>query len=204
MQDGRYDSEFPYSNASEQLAEISESVKMLSYISYYKTYVFNENQNLKIADINKKNIKQLSQDEAYFNESVTGTATIIYYNGENVALLTCAHIGNFPDTVYTYFNPEDEIKIVKQISVKVRDHYFVNDIPTDDDFKIIASDTKRDLAILATKINDPYNRIKSFKYPFGDSKSLELGNFVYIIGYPMGHKMITRGIVSNTLDYKSH
>ncbi len=46
LNDGRYDSEFPYSNASEQLEEISNSVKMLNYIAYYKSYLFNENQNV--------------------------------------------------------------------------------------------------------------------------------------------------------------
>lgn len=203
--DGRYDSEFPYSNASEQLEDISRSVKMLSYIAYYKTYLFDESQAVKIADLtSRRNIKNLAQDEVYFNESVTGTATIIYYDGNDVALLTCAHIGNYPDTVITYFNPESNDKIIKQISVKVRDNYFVNEIPGQDEFKLVVSDSKKDLAILTKKVtNDPFQRIIPFRYPFGESENLELGNFVYIIGYPMGHKMITRGIVSNTRDVNS-
>jgi len=201
LEDGRYDSEFPYNNASEQLAEISNSVKMLSYIAYYKAYLFSEDQNIKYTEINKKNIKKLSIDAQFFNESVSGTATIMYYDNENVGLLTCAHIGNYPDTVVTYFNPEIENKIVKQISVKVRDHYFVNEIPGTGDFDVIVSDNKRDLAILRKKVTkDPFHQLKPLKYPIGNSENLELGNFVYIIGYPMGHNMITRGIVSNTRD----
>lgn len=204
LEDGRYDSEFPYNNASEQLEEIAKSVKMLSYISYYQAYLFNEDQQLKVNNITKRNIKDLAQDEIYFSESVTGTATIIYYDGEDVALLTCAHIGNYPDTVITYFDPKSEEKIIKQMSVKVREHFFVNELPGQGDLEIVVSDSKKDLAILSKKVtNDPFQRIKPFKYPFGNSGNLELGNFVYIIGYPMGHKMITRGIVSNTRDAKS-
>lgn len=204
LADGRYDSEFPYSNASEQLEEIAKSVKILSYIAYYKAYLYDEDQNLKISDIDKRTIKKIAKEEFYFSESVTGTATIIYYDGENVGLLTCAHIGNYPDSVVTYFDPEAENKVIKQISVKVRDNYFVNEIPGKDNFEIVVSDNKKDLAILKKRAtNDPFQRIKPFKYPFGDSGKLELGNFVYIIGYPMGHKMITRGIVSNTRDNMS-
>jgi len=204
LSDGRYDSEFPYSNASDQLEEISNSVKMLNYISYYKAYLFNEDQKLENNNLNKTNINELAVDEVYFNDSVSGTATVIFYNGEQVGLLTCAHIGNQPDTIFTYFDEKDNPKYIKQISIKVREHYFINEIPGDDELKIVVSDSKRDLAILTKKVgNDPFQRIKQFKYPFGNSENLELGNFVYIIGYPMGHKMITRGIVSNTLDIKS-
>ncbi len=57
LKDGRYDSEFPYRNASENLEEISNSVKMLNYIAYYKTYLFNENQKIINSDIRKRELK---------------------------------------------------------------------------------------------------------------------------------------------------
>ncbi len=206
LSDGRYDSEFPYKNASEQLEEISNSIKMLNYIAYYKTYLFDENQKVLQSDLNNKNIKDKAIDEVYFNESVSGTATIIFYDGIKVGLLTCAHIGDFPDTVLTYFEPPmgQKKQIIQRMAIKVREHYFVNEIPGDEDFEVVVSDKKRDLAILTKKaISDPFQTIRPFRYPIGESNKLELGNFVYIIGYPMGHKMITKGIVSNTRDNKS-
>ena len=36
-----------------------------------------------------------------------------------------------------------------------------------------------------------------FKYPTGKASELEWGNFVYVIGYPRGEKMLSYGIVSN-------
>ncbi len=206
LSDGRYDSEFPYRNSSKQLEEIANSVKMLNYIAYYKAYYFNENQNINIDDLNSKKIIDKAQDIVYFNETVSGTATIIFYDGIKVGLLTCAHIGSYPDTLYNYFESfsEKSPRIVKNMAIKVREHYFVNEIPGEIDFEVIATDKKRDLAILSKKAtNDPFQRIKPFKYPIGESSNLELGSFVYIIGYPMGHKMITRGIVSNRRDNES-
>ncbi len=206
LNDGRYDSEFPYKNASDELEEISNSVKMLNYTAYYKAYLFSENQKILRSDINNKNIKDRAADEVYINETVSGTATIIFYDGVKVGLLTCAHIGNFPDTVLTYFeSPAGQKKqIIQQMNIKLREHYFVNEIPGDGDFEVVISDRKRDLALLTKRaFNDPFQRIKPFKYPLGESDDLELGSFVYVIGYPRGHKMITKGIVSNTRDDKS-
>lgn len=204
LEDGRYDSEFPYNNASDQLEDISKSVKMLNYISYYKAYLLKESQNITNSNISEKNLEDISADNIYFNNSVSGTATIIFHDGTKVALLTCAHIGNQPDTVFTYFDENAKVKMIKQVSIKVREHYYVNEIPGEDEFETIAIDNRRDLAILMKNVSrDPFQDVRQFRYPFGDSKKLELGNFVYIIGYPMGHKMITRGIVSNTRDVKS-
>lgn len=206
LNDGRYDSEFPYRNASEQLEEISNSIKMLNYIAYYKAYIFSENQEVLQSDINNKKIKDKAIDVVYFNETVSGTATIIFYDGVKVGLLTCAHIGDSPDTVLTYFEPfaEQKKQIIRQMSIKIREHYYVNEIPGEGDFEVVVSDKKRDLALLAKKaLHDPFQKIRPFKYPIGESRDLELGSFVYIIGYPMGHKMITKGIVSNTRDKKS-
>jgi hypothetical protein len=206
LNDGRYDSEFPYKNASEQLEEISNSVKMLNYIVYYKAYLFSENQKMLQSDKNKKRKIDKAIDIVYFNETVSGTATIIFYDGIKVGLLTCAHIGDFPDTVLTYFEPPigQKKQIIKKMAIKIREHYYVNEIPGEGDFEVVVSDKKRDLALLAKKaLHDPFQKIRSFKYPFGKSSDLELGSFVYIIGYPMGHKMITKGIVSNTRDKKS-
>lgn len=206
LSDGRYDSEFPYRNASEQLEEISRSIKMLNYIVYYKAYLFSENQKVFRSDLINKKIKDKAVDELYFNETVSGTATIIFYDGVKVGLLTCAHIGDFPDTVLTYFEPPagQKKQIIQRMAIKLREHYYVNEIPGDGDFEVVVSDKKRDLALLSKRVlQDPFQEIRPFKYPFGESSDLELGSFVYIIGYPMGHKMITKGIVSNTRDDKS-
>ena len=43
LNDGLYDSEFPYKGCSKQLQQISESVKLVNSIAYYRGYIFSEN-----------------------------------------------------------------------------------------------------------------------------------------------------------------
>lgn len=63
--------------------------------------------------------------------------------------------------------------------------------------KILAIDVNQDIAILGEEVDKEKNReVHVFNYPMGDSDELEWGSFVYIIGYPSGYQMITRGIVS--------
>ena len=37
-----------------------------------------------------------------------------------------------------------------------------------------------------------------FSYPWGNSSELEWGSFVYVFGFPMNYKMVTKGIVSKS------
>lgn len=208
LSDGRYDSEFPYKNSSEEIEIIANSVKQLNYIAYYKAYSFPESFNLKKSDFEEnKTVKRKAIDQIYFNESVSGTATIVYNDGSKVGLLTCAHIGDFPDTVFTYFqsNQKGDDLIIQSVGLKVREHFYVNEIPGGSEFEVIAKDSQKDLALLGRPfVGDPYRLIKPLSIPMGNPKDLEWGSFVYIIGYPIGHKMVTKGIVSNPRDDESN
>jgi S1-C subfamily serine protease len=62
---------------------------------------------------------------------------------------------------------------------------------------ILAAEPKKDLAILGVSGLRSTHRIFFLDYPLGESRSLEWGSFVYLMGYPMGFQMITQGIVSN-------
>ena len=73
-----------------------------------------------------------------------------------------------------------------------------------EDFDVLAIDNLNDIAILGSEINEgDLDRVKVFPYPSGKSKELEWGSFVYIMGYPLGLQMITRGIVSNPTKAKN-
>ncbi|MDX1701216.1 MAG: hypothetical protein R3250_11390, partial [Melioribacteraceae bacterium] len=39
LQDGKYDSEFPYKGASDELREISQAVHRINSTAFYKTYL---------------------------------------------------------------------------------------------------------------------------------------------------------------------
>ncbi len=201
--DGQYDTEFPYKECAEQLGQISQSIKQINYIAYYKSYIFTKDQDIKTHHLESAIDNKLYSDIIYSNETVSGTATIIFYEDNNLALLTCAHVGNYPDTVISYHEHKTGIakRSIQNISVKIRDHYFVNGIPNIAELTPLAIDEEKDIAILGKKhVLDPFRQIRVLQYPAGKSNELDWGSFVYIFGYPMGHKMVTKGIVSNPDD----
>jgi S1-C subfamily serine protease len=59
-------------------------------------------------------------------------------------------------------------------------------------------DEGKDIALMGFHIdgNEPIG-IHKISYPFGEAKKLEWGSFVYMIGYPKGVELITKGIVSS-------
>jgi S1-C subfamily serine protease len=199
LNDGKYDSEFPYKNASKELNEISQTVRKLSSIAYYKSYVFDKNSNIMKSDLKNFNYRDKAVKEVYFNNSVIGSATVISYEGRRITLLTCAHIVDFADTIYTYFSTESGMRtpFLQSIAIKQKQNNFVADLPEKGELEILAMDTELDIALLGrTFTGDSHFPIAVFNYPFGKAAKLEWGSFVYLMGYPKGYLMVTRGIVS--------
>ncbi|KAB2880408.1 trypsin-like peptidase domain-containing protein [bacterium] len=199
LADGKYDSEFPYKDCSKQLSEIVETVKMINATAFYKTYTFSEKSQIGIRDINESVLKEKSIQITYPHSFVVGTATVIYYQDVRVALLTCAHIIDFPDTMISYYSKDDNGHgFIQSISFKDRQINFIKDLPEGGELEILAIDNAQDIAILGRKFDHrPESAIPVFTYPIGKSKDLNWGTFIYIVGYPMGFKMITKGTVSS-------
>ena len=199
LSDGKYDSEFPYRNCSEQLEEIAGSLVKLDVLVFYHTYSFSLDNKISLETIHNKNTKiaDLASAKDVFSETVGGTAVTIYYSDSRIAFLSCAHIIDYPDTVITYFpSPDDDY--IQLIGIKAKQQNSISNIPSGEKLEVIAMDRKSDIAILGKNVSgERKNDITVFSYPMGDSEELDWGSFVYIMGYPMGHAMITRGIVSD-------
>ncbi len=200
LTDGKYDSEFPYKNCSEQLETVSQSVKLVNVLVYYKNYFVDEKFTLTKKEINSENFEAVTYKKGVYHRTASGTATIIHGTNGNVALLTCAHIINFPDTVYTYKIDEkgNVTNIVESISIKTKQTNYINDFPEGGDVDIILVDELNDLAVIGKRfLQYKLNQFPVFNYPLGEAKKLEWGSFIYALGYPMNYKMITKGIVSS-------
>ena len=199
LSDGKYDSEFPYRNCSDQLDDIYGSLVKLDVLVFYETYTFLPEQEVDISMVrrNKGMLKELAASADIFSESVGGTALVIHYSEERFAALTCAHTVDYPDTVITRF-PYPDNNYIDLIGIKVRQQNSIGKLQTDGNVEVVASDTRTDIAILGSAVEGKVQKdIHVFHYPLGDSQELEWGSFVYIMGFPMGHAMITRGIVSD-------
>jgi len=201
LSDSKYDSEFPYNSCSKQLEEISRSIKLISCVAYYKSYVFTEDMKITFPDLKTIDIKTKSEKTIFYNNTSSGTGTVIYSQGRNIALLTCAHVVSFPDTVVTYFQKEEGVlsPFIQSVSIKAEQTNFVPEIPERGYVDILVMDKNADLAIVGKRLNSVtanFN-VPEFSYPNGKAAELEWGDFVYVFGFPMNMKMISKALVSS-------
>lgn len=199
LNDGRYDTEFPYKTCSKQIGEIARTIKKVHCIAEYKTYIFPPEMMVTKSQVDKKLLRDNRVRKKFDSESVIGTATVIYYDEQKIGLLASAHVLNYPDTIWGFYEGlyEEKDEVVQTFSVKSRQLNYVRDLPITKNLEILAMDVDLDIALLGQSIDKSRNRpVFVFDYPIGNSDELEWGSFVYIIGYPSGYQMITRGIVS--------
>ena len=101
--DGKYDSEFPYINASKYLEEISDCIRLINSIAFYTSYVFDSNSLITIDELKKVDFEKKAIQKVYFNRTASGTATLIYKGQDKILFLTVAHVVSFEDTLISFF-----------------------------------------------------------------------------------------------------
>ena len=199
LQDGKYDSEFPYKGSSQELENLSKTVQRINSTAFYKTYVFNSESEIRLSQING-NISALAISEGYADQTSSGSGTIIYAKDGKVALLTCAHVVNYPDTIISYHRDEfgNLTDLIEAIFIKSRQTIYVPGFPEGSEFEIIASNKNLDIALVGRDYKSLSGyKFPEFNFPIGHSKELEWGTFVYVFGYPLNYQMVTKAIVSS-------
>jgi hypothetical protein len=75
---------------------------------------------------------------------------------------------------------------------------YVSDFPESGELDVILKDKNMDIALLGRRYSSNETlRMTTFNYPWGNSTELEWGSFIYVFGFPMNYKMISKGIVSS-------
>ncbi|MCB9208309.1 MAG: trypsin-like peptidase domain-containing protein [Ignavibacteriales bacterium] len=197
--DGKYDSDFVQISENKKLDELVNSVKMLNCIAYYESYTFSFSSNLKKENLSKPTFKKIAISESHSTETASGTATIIYSDNEKAALLTCAHIIDFPDTLITFFkdNFGKSTDIIESISIKTKQTNLLPEYTFLNKVEILAVDNSSDIAVIGSNIKKNNSQIfNTFKLKAGNAEELTWGTKVYMLGFPLNYKMITSGIVS--------
>ncbi len=200
--DGKYDSHFPLQPTSEHLQRISQSVHMISSFTFYRTYIFDLKSAVTRSQINGPDfsISERAIDETISQKPGSGTSTIIYADRKKILLLTCLHIIDEPDTAITYYYDYGgkETQFIQTVSTRVRTNITVPSIPSIGKIEIIAKDKINDLALVSLELTRiaPFPE-KTFNYRWGNTEELELGTFVYLLGFPNGKKMLSTAVVSS-------
>lgn len=196
--DGRYDLAFPFGANSDALEKVLTSVKLLNATAYYESYRFPFEAKVRLKDIHPDMLTQGGYPKTVYNDYAVGTATVIYQRQRRVAVLSCAHVVHFPDTVITYYESPDgnAAPYVYRIAMKKRQRHFIADLRHGEDFDILAIDHQLDVAILGKELLTSLTDTYVLDYPLGKATQLEWGSLLYLFGFPSGKKMITTGLVS--------
>jgi hypothetical protein len=197
--DGKYDSGFPHGNSGPQLAAVAASIQKVDVLVFYNTFEFPSGSRLSLDSIrsSKSNLSNLALNTNVFSEAAGGTTLLIYTGADRIALLGCAHVVDFPDTLVSYHPPPDD-QFVSAIGLKVRQQINASGIRGGSELEVLAIDSKDDIVLLGKTMEaGTTHEYTAFSYPLGKSEELEWGNFVYVLGFPMGQRMVGHGIVSD-------
>jgi hypothetical protein len=198
--DGRYDSHPPLQPVSEHLARIGESVKMLSTVAYYRTYVIPASERLTAGAVTPAVLSRFAAGATYTNTALAASALVLSCRARRVLLLSTAHVLDFPDTTLAFHADAEgrQGPFVRAVSVKEKQVNYVAVLPDGGELDILAIDPALDVALLGRMFSsDPCLTLKPLAVPRGSAGELEWGTHVFIFGYPSGQRMVTSGIVSS-------
>jgi len=194
IQDGKYDSGPNGKSIGTTIKYLSESVKKIDVLTFYKTWEFPKNSEYTKDYLSKISPKEIAISSNVNNESASGTAFVVYFHNYLSGFLTCAHVVEKPDIIYTFFD-EDQT-IVRSMSFKIRQQIFISDMHGENSVEVVAIDTKKDLAFLKKKLDINDASLKPFNFTVGSTDKLEWGSEIYVLGYPLGNLMLTKGVIS--------
>ncbi|MCF7803788.1 MAG: serine protease [Candidatus Marinimicrobia bacterium] len=197
--DRKYDSRYPASDVSNTLGEMVKSVRKINSMAFYRSFTISEESKLRRSEIRREYVKQIAIEDTIYDQTVLGTATVLHAEDRWLVALTCAHIIDFPDTIIRYYpepgNPSE--RNVQMVAFKIRQQNSIPSFPNDAKVEVLAENRRLDAALIGVRFEyNPENPVPVFPFPAGKSRQLNWGHFVYLAGYPMSTRMITRGIVS--------
>jgi len=203
-----YQTGFPLRDSSQALELAFQSVKRVQSRASYDTYVFARDNAPLETDPLSPEVLASAVDTVSSSQERAASAVVLSRTGRNVTLVTVAHVLAFPDTIVEYFDAdEDRIglppaltppRLVESVSLKTQQTNWVLELPEVDSFEILATEARGDVALIGLEYRegeDPGD-VEPLRLGIGNSDRLVWGSFVYVLGYPRGYPMVTRGVVS--------
>ncbi len=193
-----YTSSFPSKDVSRQLSQIQKSVQRITSTVFYNTYFF-DSGNITMQDIQEAaNTEALASGKSTIDHSKAGTAISILQNGRFTTLVTAQHVLSFPDTIVVYREEKNIPKgtYVESIGVKKSQRSFLISDSEILSIDLLAEDPLRDIALIKVDRSENSSHAPPLPISTGKAQDMRLGSFLYVLGFPLGSPMITRGIVS--------
>lgn len=195
-----YTSAFPDHDVSSELKKAQQSIVRIVSTAFYDNYAFDE-QYITMDDIRTNKLENISTDYFSSKESTAGTSIILDQNSNNSLLLTAEHTVSFPDTAVAYYENDNlpQQKFVESVSIKRRQTNLAFLDTELESFEVISSNSRLDVALLNVELGLDKNLDQhELMINPGNSDLLRLGSFLYILGFPKGYPMVTRGLASSS------
>lgn len=198
--DGKYDIIEPFGENAAAIERLMDTVHMISVTAYYVTYTFPFEDRIRNKDLTEELLNSGKYKKGRKTKSSVGTSALIYSEQNRAAVITCAHVIDFPDTIHTYYKEDinDTTLFLYQIGIKIRQQNYVADLPQGGGFKPLAVSKEMDIAILGKQFvwTPERSKLPVLSLPVGTASELTWGNRVFLIGFPAGKRMLTTGLVS--------
>lgn len=200
-----YHTAFPATDVSGSLEEILDSVKRIRVTTDYDVYFFADDDAPSADVALDESVLARAVDTTRVSEDRAASAVVLSRTDQNIALLTADHAVHRADTLVEHFTPEVEVaglasERIRSVAIKQRQTNWILNLPDMDPFEILARDELADLALIGVEFPEGHEALEEV-VPLaaapGDPDRLSWGSFVYVLGFPSGYPMVTRGIVSD-------
>lgn len=175
--------------------EIERSILKLTCSAYYENYYYDPP--LRLNSIIPQD--SLFIEKKFTTNSVAGTGLILVQHIDKILILTCQHIFDFEDTLKTYYIDKNKkvTNYLQSLSIKYGQTIYVSHRNgTISRAKIVAQDAETDIALIETKAVENVLSEFPFQGRFNNGSKIELGQEVYLLGFPKSHFLITKGLAS--------
>lgn len=205
-----YPAAFPAADMSEPLSAALESVKQLQVSVAYQVHTFSEDDAPTGADLEREDVLARAVSTTSVSETRRATAVVISRSARTVLFLTAAHAVFRPDTILEYLgsgpsgspSAGSPDRRIRSISIKSNQVNWVLGLPGTRAFDVLAWDVDQDVALIGFPVReaDGLERTRPMRASVGDPGDLVAGSFVYVLGYPGGYRMVSRGVATPAED----
>ncbi|TVR64075.1 MAG: serine protease [Gemmatimonadales bacterium] len=198
-----YQTAFPSTDTSDELDQVLSSLVRIRVSWNYETRIFDEATAPLEARLDLPESLMGASDTVQTEQTRAATAILLGHQDGRSIMVTAAHAVNLPDTIVQFYGDGRAVpgglRRVRSVSILTHRADWVVGLPGLEPFQVLATDDVSDIAIIGVERGgDPLPPgTRPLPVPAGDPDRLSWGSFVYVLGFPAGYPMVTRGIVSD-------
>ena len=180
----------------ETFNELEHSILKLTCSAYYENYYYSMPPRF-----SGEPIPQMSLfiEQNFTTNSVAGTGLIVTKSVDKILILTCHHIFDFEDTLKTFYLDKQK-RMTNYLQSLSKKHgqaiYVTHKNGSISQGKIVSQDEENDIALIETQSIENTLSEAPFQGMFNKNPKIKLGQEIYLLGFPKGHFMVTRGLAS--------